>query len=101
GGSLEALEAEGRLRGDLIVGSFADTYGNLTLKTLLLLRWAAARCPRAPFVLKADDDVYVNLPALASHLASFRNLPALYLGRIHWRVKPERDPSGRHHVPAS
>ncbi|NWH55678.1 B3GT4 galactosyltransferase, partial [Fregata magnificens] len=84
---------------DLLQGSFADAYANLTRKTLLALRWAAARCPAAPFLLKADDDVFVNLPALTNYLASLRNPRRLYLGRVHWWVRPNRDPRSRHHVP--
>ncbi|KAM9592101.1 beta-1,3-galactosyltransferase 4 isoform 1-T3 [Morphnus guianensis] len=67
----------------------------------VLLRWATSRCPAVPFILKADDDVFVNLPALTSYLASFRRAPRLYLGRIHWWVRPQRDPRGRHHVPVA
>ncbi|NWH83007.1 B3GT4 galactosyltransferase, partial [Piaya cayana] len=96
-----ALRAEAERHGDLLQGAFADAYANLTRKTLLLLGWAAARCARAPFVLKADDDVFVNLPALTGYLAALAEPQRrrLYLGRLHWRVRPERDPRRRHHVP--
>lgn len=100
-GEQAALRAEARRHGDLLQGAFADTYANLNRKTLLLLRWAAARCPAAPFLLKADDDVFVNLPALTSHLASLRPPGPLYLGRVHWWVRPDRDPRSRHHVPSA
>uniref|UniRef100_A0A8C6VC36 Hexosyltransferase n=1 Tax=Naja naja TaxID=35670 RepID=A0A8C6VC36_NAJNA len=88
-----ALEREAAEHGDLLQGRFADTYANLTLKTLAMLGWATTRCPTARFLLKADDDVFLNLPALGP--------AAAYLGRIHWRVAPDRDPSSRHYVPAS
>ncbi|NXX76872.1 B3GT4 galactosyltransferase, partial [Urocolius indicus] len=97
----EALKEEASRYRDLLQGAFADTYGNLNLKTLLLLRWAAARCPSVPFLLKADDDVFVNIPALVSFLASHPNPRLLYLGRVHWRVSPNRDPRSPHHVPLS
>ncbi|NXS01802.1 B3GT4 galactosyltransferase, partial [Oxylabes madagascariensis] len=97
----EAL-AESRQHGDILLGDFADTYGNLSRKTLLLLRWARACCQRAPFLLKADDDVFVNVPAVATFLTARPGLPArLYLGRVHWGVAPNRDPRSRHHVPAA
>ncbi|XP_060093634.1 beta-1,3-galactosyltransferase 4 [Heteronotia binoei] len=96
-----ALEGEARRHGDLLQGRFADTYGNLTRKTLCLLRWAALRCPAARFVLKADDDVFVNVPALARHLAALDAARPLYLGRVHWRARPDRRPASRHHVPAA
>uniref|UniRef100_A0A8C8VNL5 Hexosyltransferase n=1 Tax=Pelusios castaneus TaxID=367368 RepID=A0A8C8VNL5_9SAUR len=95
------LEEEARRHGDLVQGRFADTYANLTLKTMMLLGWAAVHCPGAAFVAKVDDDVFLNLPALARHLGALSSPHRLYLGRIHWRVWPNRDPSSRHHVPAS
>ncbi|NWS79246.1 B3GT4 galactosyltransferase, partial [Crotophaga sulcirostris] len=97
-----ALRAEALRHGDVLQGAFPDAYANLTLKTLLLLRWAASRCGAARFVLKADDDVFVNVPALTRYLAALPvPTPPLYLGRVHWWVRPQRDPRARHHVPSS
>ncbi|NXY66985.1 B3GT4 galactosyltransferase, partial [Callaeas wilsoni] len=96
------LLRESRQHGDVLQGDFGDTYANLTWKTLLLLRWARACCGGAPFLLKADDDTFVNVPAVATHLAAWPSRPRrLYLGRVHWRVAPNRDPRSRHHVPAA
>ncbi|NXD60777.1 B3GT4 galactosyltransferase, partial [Corvus moneduloides] len=98
-GQRELLQ-ESRQHGDILQGDFGDTYGNLTWKTLLLLRWARACCGDSPFLLKADDDVFVHVPAVATYLAAWPAAPArLYLGRVHWRVAPNRDPRSRHHVP--
>ncbi|NXO91862.1 B3GT4 galactosyltransferase, partial [Certhia brachydactyla] len=95
----EVLE-EWRHHGDILQGDFGDVYSNLTLKTLLLLRWARSCCAAAPFLLKADDDVFVNVPAIATYLSGWSHPPArLYLGRVHWRVAPNRDPRSRHYVP--
>ncbi|KAK8764333.1 hypothetical protein V5799_033057 [Amblyomma americanum] len=47
---------------------FVDTSGNSTLKTLLMLQWAQSYCPRVRFVLKADDDAFVDVPRLISVL---------------------------------
>ncbi|XP_045126834.1 beta-1,3-galactosyltransferase 1-like [Portunus trituberculatus] len=44
--------------------SFPDSYATLTLKTLALLAWTQQSCPSAKFVLKADDDVFLNVPRL-------------------------------------
>ncbi|NXC65070.1 B3GT4 galactosyltransferase, partial [Aleadryas rufinucha] len=95
------LLGESRQHRDILQGDFGDTYGNLTLKTLLLLRWARECCGGAPFLLKADDDAFVNAPAVATYLATWSGGPParLYLGRVHWAVAPNRDPRSRHHVP--
>ncbi|NWW29177.1 B3GT4 galactosyltransferase, partial [Falcunculus frontatus] len=99
--SQRELLGESRQHRDILQGDFSDSYGNLTWKTLLLLRWARVCCGGAAFLLKADDDVFVNVPAVATHLATRRaaSPPRLYLGRVHWGVVPNRDPRSRHHVP--
>ncbi|XP_030053077.1 beta-1,3-galactosyltransferase 4 [Microcaecilia unicolor] len=85
---------------DLVQGTFRDTYRNLTLKTLMLLRWASTFCPEAHFLLKVDDDVFVNTKRLVGHLRALGNLRprGIYLGRIHWNVRPIRDPSSQHYT---
>jgi hypothetical protein len=40
---------------------FQDTYHNLTLKTVMGLKWTSIFCPQVKFVLKTDDDIYVNV----------------------------------------
>ncbi|CAK1589417.1 unnamed protein product [Parnassius mnemosyne] len=59
-----AIDAEDALYGDLIVGRSIDSYSNLTLKTLSMLEWADTYCPRAPRLLKTDDDMFINIPRL-------------------------------------
>ena len=44
----------------MVIESFQDSYHNLTLKTTFLLKWLSHRCPRAKFILKVDDDVFIN-----------------------------------------
>lgn len=96
-----ALEREAAEHGDLLQACFVDTYANLTLKTLAMLGWATSRCPTARFLLKADDDVILNLPALARYLERLAGPPAAYLGQVYSLVKPIRDPHSRHYVPTS
>ena len=43
---------------------FQDTYRNLTLKTVMGLKWSAIFCPQARHVMKTDDDIFVNVPLL-------------------------------------
>ncbi|KAH8032797.1 hypothetical protein HPB51_001875 [Rhipicephalus microplus] len=53
--------------GDIIQADFRDTYRNLTLKSVFLLKWAFMYCSRAQFLLKTDDDVFVNVPNMCGH----------------------------------
>uniref|UniRef100_A0A8C2SQ81 Hexosyltransferase n=1 Tax=Coturnix japonica TaxID=93934 RepID=A0A8C2SQ81_COTJA len=93
-----ALRSEWREYGDVLQGSFWDTYSNLTQKTLFLLGWAVRFCPTAQFILKADDDTFIHTPALLTHLSTAPQ-PLYYMGRVHRGVKPNRDPRSRHYVP--
>lgn len=58
------LEAEERRHNDLIRGSFVDSYRNLTYKHTMGLKWISSKCPGARYILKTDDDVFVNADEL-------------------------------------
>ncbi|KAM4640887.1 beta-1,3-galactosyltransferase 4-like isoform 1-T2 [Discoglossus pictus] len=94
-----ALKQEAEFHGDIIQANFTDTYRNLTLKTLAGLAWASQKCNGTRYLLKADDDVYVNTVALTKFL--HRQTGSLYLGRVHWRVSPKRNPESSHFVPVN
>lgn len=52
---------ESRLHRDILVEDFVDTYYNLTYKTVMGLKWATEFCSHAKYVLKTDDDVFINV----------------------------------------
>lgn len=62
------LALESAAHGDILQAAFQDSYRNLTLKTLSGLNWASKHCPMARYILKTDDDVFVNVPELVSEL---------------------------------
>lgn len=47
--------------GDILQIDMKDDYYNLTLKVVGLFNWLNTNCYRANYVLKVDDDVYVNV----------------------------------------
>ena len=49
---------------DIIQGNFNEHYHNMTLKSLFGLLWVSRYCPSAKFLLKSDDDMFVNIPYL-------------------------------------
>ncbi|KAK6184642.1 hypothetical protein SNE40_007076 [Patella caerulea] len=51
---------ENKTYGDILQIDFRDSYGNLTYKTITSFRWAAKFCSKAKYVMKTDDDMYVN-----------------------------------------
>ena len=50
--------------GDILQEGFIDTYANLTVKSLMLLKWFSKECVKVPYILKTDDDMYINLKQL-------------------------------------
>jgi Galactosyltransferase len=62
------IEQENRFFDDIVQGSFQDAYRNLTYKHVMALKWHTYHCPHAPYVLKTDDDVFVNMPRLIGML---------------------------------
>lgn len=92
------LDREDYVYGDLIRGRFVDTYDNLTLKTISMLEWADAHCPGAAFMLKTDDDMFINVARLLT-LASKRD-PAerVIYGRLAKKWKPIRNARSKYYV---
>lgn len=63
-----ALEFEAAQYGDIVQEDFMDTYRNLTYKGVAALRWISRYCRHARYVLKTDDDIFVNAFNLLRHL---------------------------------
>ncbi|XP_031639478.1 beta-1,3-galactosyltransferase 1-like [Contarinia nasturtii] len=60
---------ESRIHNDLIQESFLDTYNNLTLKTVMMLKWINNNCVgKVKFLMKCDDDTFVHVPNLIHFL---------------------------------
>lgn len=53
---------------DIIQGNFIDTYHNMTYKHVMLLRWFIEHCSRTQYLIKTDDDIFLNTPALYDFL---------------------------------
>ncbi|EDV26529.1 expressed hypothetical protein [Trichoplax adhaerens] len=84
------IEQESRLYGDIILGEFIDSYQNLTYKTLLGMKWAYTYCkPR--FILKVDDDVFVNTFLLYNELLKSKDTHDFYTGYGHINARPFRN----------
>lgn len=102
---------------DILQGNFVDTYRNMTYKHAAVLKWFVYNCPDAKFLVKADDDVFVNTPLLYSLLPNLtemtqefydgnlllchvnKNLHVIRDESIKWYVTPHEYPGKR--FPAS
>ncbi|XP_049882671.1 uncharacterized protein LOC126378389 isoform X2 [Pectinophora gossypiella] len=70
------IEEEVDTYGDIIQEGFIDSYNNLTLKSIMMLKWITNKCnDRVRYILKTDDDMYINVMNL---LLTLRNRSAQY-----------------------
>ncbi|XP_013168634.1 PREDICTED: beta-1,3-galactosyltransferase 5, partial [Papilio xuthus] len=95
-----AIDAEDSLYGDLIVGRSIDSYSNLTLKTLSMLEWADTYCPRAPRLLKTDDDMFINVPRLLKFATAPNRVNATKTiwGKVVKKSLPKRTTKSKYYV---
>ncbi|XP_067000408.2 beta-1,3-galactosyltransferase 5 isoform X2 [Anabrus simplex] len=92
--------SESHQYGDLIVEDFVDTYQNLTLKTLFMLKWVLDNCAFVPYILKTDDDMLINTRGLIRQLDHLGDgSQSLVSGMRYRNVSPYRDSSSKWYVP--
>lgn len=95
------LRDENKLYGDLISGRFLDSYNNLTLKTMSLLEWVDNYCNKIKFILKTDDDMFINIPKLLSFIEKHAKEERTIFGRLAKRWKPVRNDKSKYYVSTS
>ena len=77
------------LYNDIIFGEFEDNYKNLVYKTRLGLTWVYSNCSSS-YVLKTDDDVFINVWQLVRWLARSEE-NNFYTGWCNYRSKVSRN----------
>ncbi|XP_051022432.1 beta-1,3-galactosyltransferase 9 [Acomys russatus] len=98
----EGIDVESQKNNDIVEGLFLDSSENRTLKVISMTRWAVAFCPNALFILKADEEMFINLPGLVDYLLNLKgHLEGIYLGRVVHQDMPNRDPHSQEFVPLS
>lgn len=94
------LRQEAQVYKDIVIGDFLDTYRNLSLKTLLGLQWTSRYC-KPKYILKTDDDCYVNVLSLVQWLQEYHvtnGSRPLYAGNIQRDMEVVRDKTNRYYV---
>ncbi|XP_018327137.1 beta-1,3-galactosyltransferase 5-like [Agrilus planipennis] len=89
---------EQNLYHDVVQGHFMDTYNNLTLKTVFMLEWLSINCPNTAFVLKTDEDMFINVPKLLDYLSTKDPKERTFHGRLFGNWKPDRNPKSKYYV---
>jgi len=93
----QLVEEEYKHYGDILRLDYKDKYENLTNKTILSLGWFAEKCS-SKYILKTDDDCFVNLISLIPWLKKI-NPSAKYIGKKNEFMPVIRDPTHRNFVP--
>ena len=93
----EAVLAEQKQHGDIIIGNFLDTYHNLTMKTMFLLKYFADSIPNARFLLKIDDNVCLNLTLILERLVQYRDTNIVF-GHVMHKFPVVRDQTSKWYV---
>jgi hypothetical protein len=92
------LETESEEYKDIVQFDFSDSYRNLTYKTISSFKWVIKACARAAYVLKIDDDMWLNKRALSSVLAR-GSLGEAIGGSCMQGANPIRDPTNKYYIP--
>ena len=95
------LVNESRRFRDIVQEDFVDSYRNLSIKSVALLKWVTTYCNASAFVLKADDDMYVNVSNLVSALRaeSAKSHSDFVLGHVFVGAKPLQDKDSKWYTP--
>ncbi|XP_073510301.1 beta-1,3-galactosyltransferase 1-like [Phyllobates terribilis] len=97
----DMLEEENGVFGDIVQQDFMDTYYNLTLKTLMGMEWVTKFCPSASYVIKIDNDMFLNVDNLVHQLLN-PDLPVrenYFTGHIVANTGPLRSKAYKWYVP--
>jgi hypothetical protein len=64
----QLLDTENKRYKDIIMIDDFDSYDNLSYKVLAGFHWALQNCQSAKYIVKVDDDVFVNVDSLKEWL---------------------------------
>lgn len=97
---LPSLQEESRQHRDILIGSYLDSYRNLTVKIMHGMDWVTETC-KSDYVLKTDDDVFVNTKLLLHLVSNFTAKENVYIGLVLYtesRLKVIRHPDSKWYV---
>ena len=94
------IRRESENHGDIVQVNFLDTYDNLTLKTLQIMRWTAEYCANARFVIKIDDDMIMNSKKVYQYLKNIEaNASNKFFCHVLMKKNPNRNLTLKYYMP--
>lgn len=97
----QSLATEHFIYGDIVRSNSLDSYNNLTLKSISMLEWTNSYCSLAKFLLKVDDDMFINIPRLVRFMQNHWNDQRQIYGRLAEQWKPIRDKKSKYYLSPS
>ena len=80
---------------DIVQETFIDSYRNLTYKAIAGCKWTSTYCKSAKLILKADDDMVIDIFMLFRHIDTLqlreKVITNTILCDVWYRRRPERD----------
>jgi len=94
----EKIKEEFHMYHDIVRENFIDSYRNLTIKTIMGIKWASIYCSNAKFYMKSDDNILLNTYRLVKFLENNQNTNT-FLCKPHYNAVVIRDIKSKFHVP--
>lgn len=88
----QELIEESEQHKDMIQDHFLDSYNNLTLKTVIMMKLVSTYCANATkFLLKIDDDIFLRTDVFLAMLKERSDEKNVILGNLMCNSKPIKD----------
>ena len=92
------IAKESKTYQDIVQEDFIDSYRNLSIKSVAMLKWVFEYCKEAKYLLKADDDMYINVDFLISIL-KLRSPNNAVVGKLIHGARPIKNPNSKWYTP--
>ena len=92
------LEQERGIYNDIIQADIDDTYANLTLKVQLAMDFAVRGCPNFDYVIKTDDDMYLNFDSITDFVLKQNKNDPFFGGKCVKNQGPNRNKASKYFV---
>lgn len=97
----DLVQQEASIYKDIVIGSFKDTFRSLYMKMVFSLKWPLDLTCQASYILKTDEDCFVNVGNLLNWLGDYHlanGTRPLYAGRVQQYMEVIRDKGSRYYV---
>ena len=84
------IEEEAKIYGDIIQIGMKDFYRNLSMKVAALFNWLYTNCEKVDFVVRVDDDVYINVRNLVQFVQNHQQTNRSMFGSNAGNLWPAR-----------